>query len=46
MESPSVKKEWSGLAVKKEKIIHLYTDIVAEPEYKDKDKNSGDGVSD
>ena len=41
MESPSVKKEWSGLAVKKEKIIHLYTDIVAEPEYKDRTKILG-----
>lgn len=41
MESPSVKKEWPGLAVKKEKIIHLYTDIVVEPEYKDRTKILG-----
>ena len=41
MESPSVKKEWPGLAVKKEKVIHLYTDSVAEPEYKERTKTLG-----
>ncbi len=41
MESPSVKKEWPGLAVKKEKVIHLYTDSVAEPEHKDRTKILG-----
>lgn len=36
MESQSVKKEWSGLDVKKEKVIHLYTNIVSEPEFQNR----------
>lgn len=28
MESPSVKNEWEGLKIKKEKIIHLYTKVL------------------
>ena len=37
MESPSVKNEWNDLGPQREKIIHLYTDVLEEPvfEYKE-----------
>lgn len=41
MESPSVKKEWPGLAVKKEKIIHLYTETVEEPSFMNRNNTFG-----
>lgn len=36
MESPSVKNEWTSLKIKKKKIIHLYTNTVAEPEFQNR----------
>ena len=33
VESPSVKNEWNGLEGKQSKVLHLYTDVVSEPEF-------------
>lgn len=41
MESPSVKNEWKGLKAKKEKIVHLYTDVLEEPTYEHRDRVVG-----
>lgn len=36
MESPSVENEWASLKIKQKKVIHLYTDTIAKPEFQNR----------
>ena len=36
IESPSVENEWPGLNICRKKIIHLYTEILSEPEFENR----------
>ena len=41
MESPSVKNEWNGLAAKREKVLHLYTNVTEAPEFEHRERVLG-----
>lgn len=41
MESPSVENEWPSLKIKQKKVIHLYTDTIAKPEFQNRDNIFG-----
>lgn len=41
MESPSVKNEWNGLAVKREKVLHLYTNVTEAPKFEHRERVLG-----